>query len=660
MSLITRTGKGSKITIEEMDNNLDYLESLGVKDITLEDTTIKFERVDGSFLEVDTNNNLPIVTKRILGSSEEEDDTVLYKGILDYSMTASQYLPLLYTNSTKSGELNIPVEFGKSYFINGQLLICSDEDVYNYFTFSSSLLTDSRYPGGFESPFSSLRNGSYVTIIQPDGKIITSLDKLYWLNPDGSIDKTLDYSVAAMALQTDGKLILSGTKIGTINTTYTSTNFVYEDSGLGYNYLDFNDVLDFNNSIYEVIQDNVTYELIFDGATYSAYYDSNDSRWFFIDDVEPPLFIEGPAIFQNNSTFQYYYDSGLGYNYLYFYDANIYQVNGGPIEDNITYELIFDGATYSAYYDSTYTDDTNGIYGRWFFIDDVEPLPENVNNELIISSVSIRIPIEYYELIIDSVSINIPIYYSQIVTNIEIIERLNEIVFLRLNSDGSQDDSFNIGTGFSNNLLEAINPNSITIQSDGKILAGGRFTTYNGVSTNYIIRLNSDGSRDTSFNTAYIYQWVNLILLQSDGKILFGGLSGRIERLNSDGSQDTSFESAYINDTVYSIVIQSDGKILVGGNFTSYNGVTSNRIIRLNTDGSRDTTFVIGTGFNGTVYSIAVQSDGKILVGGSFTAYNGVIFKRTIIRLNTDGSIDNTFIVGTGFDNPVSKIVVQS
>jgi uncharacterized delta-60 repeat protein len=84
---------------------------------------------------------------------------------------------------------------------------------------------------------------------------------------------------------------------------------------------------------------------------------------------------------------------------------------------------------------------------------------------------------------------------------------------------------------------------------------------------------------------------------------------------------------------------QSDGKILVGGYFSWYNGTFAKRIIRLNTDGSVDTSFVYGSGFDATVWSIAIQSDDKILVAGEFMTYNGTSAKK-IIRLNSDGSVN--------------------
>jgi uncharacterized delta-60 repeat protein len=240
---------------------------------------------------------------------------------------------------------------------------------------------------------------------------------------------------------------------------------------------------------------------------------------------------------------------------------------------------------------------------------------------------------------------------------------VTEIRIIRLNSNGTKDATFVTGTGFSSSVY------SIATQSDGKILVGGLFNTYKGVTENRIIRLNSDGSKDATFVTGTGFNsFVYSIATQADGKILVGGdftiyngvTENRIIRLNSDGSKDTSFNPGTgFNSTVWTIVSQADGKILVGGDFITYNGVTENRIIRLNSDGSKDATFVTGTGFNNTVRAIAIQTDGKILVGGSFSTYNGVTENR-IIRLNNDGSKDATFVTGTGFNTSVWKIVTQA
>jgi uncharacterized delta-60 repeat protein len=115
------------------------------------------------------------------------------------------------------------------------------------------------------------------------------------------------------------------------------------------------------------------------------------------------------------------------------------------------------------------------------------------------------------------------------------------------------------------------------------------------------------------------------------------------------------------NDTVLAIDYQSDGKIIVGGNFTDFNGNTVNRICRLNPDGRRDDTFNIGTGFDSSVRTIKVQPDDKILVGGNFTDFNGTAVNY-ICRLNSDGREDFTFIanIGSGFDSSVNSIKLLS
>ncbi len=239
----------------------------------------------------------------------------------------------------------------------------------------------------------------------------------------------------------------------------------------------------------------------------------------------------------------------------------------------------------------------------------------------------------------------------------------------RLNADGSLDETFDSGTGFQNNV------NALAVQSDGKVLAAGTFTSYNGTSSPRIARLNADGSLDESFDpgTGFSdasYTSVTTLALQEDGKILVGGRfdtfngtsRSRIARLNADGSLDESFDPGTgfsVNQSgPYVLAVQSDGKVLVSGNFISFNGIDRNHIVRLNTDGSLDESFDPGTGFNSTSYTLALQSDGKVLVGGSFTSFNGTSRSR-IARLNTDGSLDESFDPGTGFngDGPYVMVV---
>jgi uncharacterized delta-60 repeat protein len=256
---------------------------------------------------------------------------------------------------------------------------------------------------------------------------------------------------------------------------------------------------------------------------------------------------------------------------------------------------------------------------------------------------------------------------------------VNSIV--RLNSDGTRDTTFttNTGTGFSGQFGDEVF--SLAIQSDGKILCGGQFISFNGTTVNYIVRLNSDGTRDTTFTTntgTGFNNSVKSLAIQSDGKILCGGqfisfngtTVNSIVRLNSDGTRDTTFTtntgtgfSGGLGASVNSIAIQSDGKIVCGGSFTSFNGTTANDIVRLNPNGTLDITFItnIGTGVNGIVSTIAIQSDGKIVCGGFFSAFNGVTIYN-IVRLNADGTRNTTFTTntGTGFSASVNSIVVQS
>ena len=232
----------------------------------------------------------------------------------------------------------------------------------------------------------------------------------------------------------------------------------------------------------------------------------------------------------------------------------------------------------------------------------------------------------------------------------------------RLNFDGTIDDSFLITTGANASVLSA------ALQSDGKIIVGGVFANINGVTQNGIARLNSNGSVDNTFNQASgANAIVREFVFQTDGKILVGGNFsvyngvnvGFFTRLNSDAAIDNAFNGfTGASAEVEAIALQPDGKILIGGGFTTVNGLTRNRIARLNTDGSLDPTFNIGTGFDNNVDEITLQPDGKILVGGNFVFYNGSLNRR-LIRLNSDGSIDNSFVTGTGAVNTIQCIIVR-
>jgi len=241
---------------------------------------------------------------------------------------------------------------------------------------------------------------------------------------------------------------------------------------------------------------------------------------------------------------------------------------------------------------------------------------------------------------------------------------------VRLNSNGSLDSSFNLeGSGFDNRILD------IKLQENGKILVGGQFNSYNGTSARYVLRLNNDGSLDTTFvqtgsgfydsNSA---NHISMLAIQEDGKILAGGYFNSyngtnapyLARLNSDGSLDTTFvqEGSGLNDEPESIVALENGKILVGGAFYLYNEASAGRFAVLNSDGSLDAASMESyLGVNDSVYDIAIQPDGKILLNGSFSSYGETsIF--VLARLNSDYTLDTTFVASApGFDAIVSSIL---
>lgn len=226
----------------------------------------------------------------------------------------------------------------------------------------------------------------------------------------------------------------------------------------------------------------------------------------------------------------------------------------------------------------------------------------------------------------------------------------------RLNIDGTVDMTFNPGSGSNNGVAIAV------LQSNGKIIIGGAFTLFNGLSRNYVARLNSDGTLDMDFNFFQINSTVNTVQFQSDGKIVIGGAFSsprKIARLTTNNLFDTSFNSTTgANGPISDLSIQSDGKIMITGLFTTFNGENRNYVARLNDDGTLDQTFNPGSGANSTVFAVVIQSDGKIIIGGAFSTFNGMS-KNYIARLNSDGTLDTSFNTGIGPNAPVGSIVVQ-
>lgn len=187
-----------------------------------------------------------------------------------------------------------------------------------------------------------------------------------------------------------------------------------------------------------------------------------------------------------------------------------------------------------------------------------------------------------------------------------------------LNADGTRDQTF-LSIGFSSNR----SIKNIEVTSDNKVL----------VVDPTIRRLNPNGSNDPGFATNLLQGYrVEVSKVLSDGKILIGGSfrtqfgtnENKVYRLLSNGRVDSTFSlSARANGGFRTLTTLANGKILLSGSFTSYNGVAANNIVRLNADGTNDISFAISGSFNESINSITELTDGSLLVGGYFTAYNG-------------------------------------
>lgn len=190
--------------------------------------------------------------------------------------------------------------------------------------------------------------------------------------------------------------------------------------------------------------------------------------------------------------------------------------------------------------------------------------------------------------------------------------------FLRLTHTGEIDTTFKIGTG------PNLSPNAIAQQHNSKLILVGSFLTFNGIPRSKIVRVNLDGSLDTTFkNNSISSSILKVLVLNNDELIITGGFTNidgvsktGIAKLSKDGVLDTSFK-AYIIGTVRGLHQQKDGKIIVSGDFTNVNGVTVQRLARLNLNGTLDNNFYAG--FNGSVYDIEEQPDRRIILGGGFT-----------------------------------------
>jgi uncharacterized delta-60 repeat protein len=247
----------------------------------------------------------------------------------------------------------------------------------------------------------------------------------------------------------------------------------------------------------------------------------------------------------------------------------------------------------------------------------------------------------------------------------------NNIV--RLDTAGQRDTGFTVPTfGNYDNFPQVL---AIAQQPDGKLVVGGTFHSLDGTVANTVARLETSGAKDDSFDSTVsdpLASNVNTIIVRSpDNSILLGGYfstyggatRNNIAWLNADGSVGNRFSGlsgvTEYDPEIYAVAVQSDGKILVGGFFTSFNGVPHYNLVRLNPDSTIDSSFDPNLGTAGSVRAMLVQPDGKIVIAGNILAVNGIVCGR-IARLNVDGTLDPFFDTGTGADSSIYALAQDS
>ena len=244
----------------------------------------------------------------------------------------------------------------------------------------------------------------------------------------------------------------------------------------------------------------------------------------------------------------------------------------------------------------------------------------------------------------------------------------------RISIDGPLDTTFDPGKGADNFVT------SIVPQANGQILVGGQFLNFNNVAYPRLVLLNHDGSIATSFAPVKVDDSVYAIAAQIDpgtgqpnGQFVIGGSFNtigtatytKLARIDLSGNVDTTFKPV-IDTRVLALAVQPDGKIIIGGQFTTVNGHAAGNIARLNQDGTFDPTFnasVSGTPDKTsdpvTVYVLHLFPDGRLYVGGNFSAVDGTP-RQYLARVETDGSLDTTFDPGTTITNSVQALAVQA
>ncbi len=601
-------------------------------------------------------------------SALQADDKIVFYGRQSgyYNVISRLNTDGSIDGSFKSSEVStintINIQSDGKIIIAGDFLSCGGVKARKILRLNTDGTIDNTFNIGLGS-----NNSIYCSAIQPDGKIIfggyttkfngTAVSRLFRLNSDGTLDNSFNSTdnngILKMALQPDGKLVV----VGTNNSDY---NYVKRYNSDGSVDGSFPTMFAGGSKINAIAIQNDLKILV--AGAFTSFNNTNKNRIVRLnsDGTFDNSFISGSGTDGTIDDLKLLSDGKI------MVWGNISKYNNQNVKGLI--KLNSDG-TLNQVYQSDLLSSTkinilsdsngkiilNGGYNTYeyigivrFNLDGTIDNTFNKNTGTSINNTVLSTAIQPNGKIL--IGGNFTSYFSTPVNRLT-----------RLNTDGSKDNSFNIGSG-ANDLVCAI-----AITTNGKILVGGDFDYFNGVRCDGLIQLNSDGSIDNNFTLLSVDKGIRSIVLQSNGKILVGGsitATNDILRLNADGTIDNTFNPPiYSSGPIYSIALQTDDKIVGGGQLYRFDNINVYRIFRLNTNGTLDNVFRtgIGTGFDGDVIKVEIQPDGKILVAGVFQKFNGQNHA-ALVRLNSDGTIDNSFncILGSKETISVNTIALQT
>ncbi len=491
--------------------------------------------------------------------------------------------------------------------------------------------------GSPDNSFSGLISGSKSMALQPDGKILAGTAVFRRYNSDGTVDNSFpvvntDGTVESIVYLPDGKILIGGSFRNVNSFQQGGISRINADGSLD---LTFNqNMLGATGIIYDIVPKSDGKFLL--GGSILTYNGVTKNRIVQINADGSPdnSFQNTPAI------------NGFAVNDIKILPDGKLLIGTSP--NSAIPSLLRLNA------DGTLDNTINEVVSRGGIVRRITQQPDGkilIAGQFLYTNGAARSSLARLNIdgTLDATFIpeSTPQYYNAVAVQTDskiIVGGSGTQGVRRLNSDGTTDSTF-AATFQSSNVT-----NDVAVLPDGKVLAVGILRP--GIQQGTIFRFNTNGTLDTTFNVTQPNDTIFKLKVLADGKILIGGkftqigsiLRGRIARLNADGTVDTTFNPpGGANGDVNNLDLQSDGKVVLGGDFTGLNGNTNyNRVGKLNSDGSLDTSFIQSAAINAAVIGLKAQSDGKVIVSGNFSLVGGIT-KLGFARFNSNGTLDSTF-----------------